>query len=284
MKKVITYNPNDNTIMGIISSLKVVDDNLIIWDTKNKPIYDMIDEIKPELMFLDSQQITPIILEALNNNKDIKVVLFGLSYYQQINPTLILLNDDISKSVMTQFQKNGCPYYIIKKAANIAQYTNGQVIDSYFSDILYLSVDNPQQNPHILEILISLSKQKYRLKICGQYPILLSSYLGRTTIKDMTNLMLSTKIGIDFDGSMLYNYIANGVFCISSVKNEYMPCFNHRGSLEDTLAHFLNDQSLRDDWTIPAQKKVLSEHTYFHRLKDILQILELNDLADKCDK
>jgi len=280
MKIVISYNPNDDMICGIMAALKRVDDSLIIWDMRTKPVYDMIDEIQPDLLLLDSQQITPTILRALEENKNISVVLFGLSYYQQVKPLMMCLPYNTPQILFKRLDEEKILYYLINPAANIAQYTGGEYDDRYQSDILYLSVDN---KPH-MTILTNLSIQKYKFKICGRVPINLNNYLGQTTFKDMTSLIKSTKIGIDFNCSMLYNYIANGILCLSDTKNDYYPHFTSFGYLVELIEKYLYDEDKRQDMIQTAQKEVLRQHTYFNRLKDILFKLQIYPLANECDK
>ena len=279
MNIVISHNPINNVIAGISATLQKIasKDNKIkthIWDVKNKPVYDMMDEINPDIIFMDANQVTQTFITAIEDRPPKHLIMFGISYFQQLNPSLICLPTNIPDKIKSHIDKERLSYLEIELAANIAQYYGGSFSKKLQSDILYISNIDTQHRPDIQQCLTEIYKTDlYSLKIVGRHPVALPAYLGMTSIKNELDLMKSAKIVIDFDGSMLYNYIVNGVPCISNKTNAYYPKFEHANDIMKLVAQ---NCSIVDE----EIQKAISTDTYFHTLGKIFYELNLDDLAN----
>ncbi len=280
MNIVISYDSNDMMINGLCAALKVIYPNTVAWIPNKKPVYDMIDEIQPDLIFIGSKYINNSFISAVNNNnkdaKRIDIVVFGISHFDKINPRLICLPDNVPDTILKHI--DNYKYIKISPAANVVQYWNGKHEEKYQSDILYIS-DTQAIDEEIIHTL-SIIRQHYQLKICGKYKVALPEYIGQTTYKEESNFMASTKIAIDFNQSMLLNYGANRVFSLSNTTNLYFPKFTLKEILLQ-LNKYMNLAVSRETISNNSYKNILKHHTYFHRLSDILNILQLSDLAQQ---
>lgn len=263
MKTVITYNPNNDIVAGIAASLKYRDPQTVLWDVFHKPISDMFDELHPDILFLDSLVITSDILKVAKNYPDLKIVMFGSSYYRYIEPSVICLSEFIQQKTIDELDKANINHITIKRVANTAQYSNGKYNKDYESDILYLSTTKNGTNYSIIE---KLSYTDYTIKICGNYAVYFSCYLGPASFREMSDLMKSTKLAIDFNGVMLYNYIANGVFCLSDTPNPFMPSFSSFEELQKLIYEYLPASNKKQSIIDKAQSTVVKQYTYFNYL------------------
>ena len=272
MKIITTHHPEHTTFNGIVAALTSVEKDTMIWLPQYKPPYDMLDEMTPDFFFCTSGDLesNSILVNALIEY-NIKTVVFGLQQ-TSLKPILLCvgdLSDDIYNNIDT-------PVIKILSFANIVHYCDGQLKEKYTSDIFHLSNEIKDFNISVLDHII---KQDWSVKICGLQSVPFPQYLGNIGVKNVTNLMVSSKITIDFDDKIIWDAAFNKTFCLSGVKNELFPCCGSVDDFNDQIIHFLADDKHRQVYIKKAYKKA-KKNTCFHRLKDIGEKLGLTRLVD----
>ena len=280
MNIVISYNPDNIFIAGLTASLQATDDEIIAWLPEQKPVYDMIDEAHPDILFMDAKCVTRAAITAIQENPQIRLVLFGLSFFDKLKPELICLPDNIPDKIIENIDKEQLPYISLPLAANVAQYNRGQNKKEYHSDILYISNVDPTTNPLIMETLTAIHKEDLNLKICGKHKINLPEYLGRTTIQEECDFMASTNLAIDFDHYMLLNYIANKVTTYSN-KPYNLDSYTPPSFSSATDFMYLIEPAMINYNVVESQNTILKSHTYFHRLHTIFTKLDIQNMATR---
>ena len=243
-----------------------------------KPVFDMLDELKPDLFLCLSEDFNnPILGDALGEY-NVDTVVFGLGYpADKITPRLLCIDDQVSDTILENVT---VPYYKLKSAANIAQFNNGVIDTKYDSDILYIS--NCTLRTGILNILTELSNSDLKLKICGNQPVPLPEYIGYADCVNISNLLASATIALDFDGNIRMNAASNKTMCISNIDNTIFPSFDDN-DIKDVIEHYLTDSKHRKH-QINLAYKFAKENTYYHRLIDISMLLNWCDILNESQR
>ncbi len=246
--KILISHPFDNVSEGLAQVISSIGEDLVIWNI-NQPIYDILEQSKPDLIFSRSQHLTNTVINAL---KEYKVEFVNL--------------DELN----------------IEPAANLA-YHDIKYDEKYSTDIFYYSQNtSPEEMCYLQEII----NRQYQLKIIGN-KLPLSNYLGMGNVNDVIKFMKSCKIAIAFDIWTLYTYAANKVFCISNIENKLFPSFSQTSELTDLLNNCLEPThptatGLKKIDIKIAYNYIISNHTFFHKTYDIFQKLGHIEQADKC--
>ena len=276
MKIISTYHPEDSVFNGVISALATIEQNTILWMPQHKPAFDMLDEIKPDLLICTSSDFTQELVMALTEYQNINVVVFGLHYPASITPKLLCVNENVPEQILEHIK---VPFVQIKPAANVAQYNNGIRSDRYAADVFYLSNSLIEHNSTIIPTLGCVINNGFKTKICGNTPLPFPQYLGKVGIKNATNLIVSSKIVLDFNKSIMLDAAFNRAFCLSNVETNLYPSYSSNLDLHTKIVHFLADEKHKQSY-IKKAHKYAKNNTYFHRLNDICKELTLTNLAD----
>ncbi len=246
--KIVISHPFDNVSEGLAQVISSIGEDLVIWNI-NQPIYDLLEQSKPDLIFSRSQHLTNTVINAI---KEYKVQLVNLDEFN------------------------------IEPAANLT-YHNVEHNRKYATDIFYYSQNtSPEEMCYLQEII----NRQYQLKIIGN-KLPLSNYLGMGNVNDTVKFMKSCKIAITFDIWTLYTYAANKVFCLVGFDNELFPKFFKQDELTRLLDFYLNTSDIVSIVTLDKEVKdsynyIISNNTFFHRVHDIFQKLGHIEQADKC--
>jgi len=201
---------------------------------------------------------------------------------QDIPNIKLMCVDEKTPDKIIENAKQDIPCYKIKPAANIAQYNNCDYDESHKSDILYLSNINISKKPYIYQSLAELiSLEKYQIKVCGAAQIPIAEYIGVPTLQQSRKLLGSTKIALDFDKNILYDCAVSKTFCLSNVKQDIFP--SYQDNLTKQVEHFLNSKSgekHRRSFIEKAYKSTVENDTFFHRIHDMLNLVEEPELAE----
>ena len=251
MKILYLQNLDDDIVTGIGDTLSVLSSmssvSLIKYD-HNKPLYDLIDENKPDLCIggiLDVITVDDILEEC-----GISTIIIG--EFETNKPHHILVTD-------------------IPRAANTVRYKSTATSSNlkYQSDILYLS--HYPLNKTQRELLTQILGLNYKVKICGNIKLPIPEYLGKTTPEVERELISATKLGIDFHGHMWRNYLINDKVCLMS------PSIDD----EDDISQLhLNIDNIKKYLDSSPAKLWLGIHTYFHRSADIFTKLDCQKIVD----
>lgn len=252
-----------------------------MWVPTHKPVFDMLEEIKPEWIICPSNMLTPIFIDAIKEY-NVNLILLGLCEQDTPNVRLVCVDENTPDKIVEN-SKQDIPCYKIKPAANIAQYNDCNYDDKYKSDILYFSNVDISKKPHIYYSLSELiSLEKYQIKICGTTKIPLAEYIGVPTLQQSRALLGSTKIALDFDRNIIYDCASSKTFCLSNIKQDMFP--SYQDNLVKQVEHFLSDKAgekHRKSFTEKAYKNTIENNTFFHRIHDMLNLVDESTLAQR---
>lgn len=267
-KRIITIHSDSYPMNGISSTAFYLDTiydefKVINWNPSVKPVFDMFEEMKPDLLITDAE-LTPNLKSALTEF-DTKLIICGKFVPHELEPDLVCFPIDVSNVMLKHID---LPYEVVKPAVNLAKFRHGKQQADKQTDVLFFaSTAQPSQDEiDILEILSSL---KLRFKIIGhKRPFL--QYVGRTDTVETSDFFASSKITIDVNNSSLFDIAAQGGFVISNVANELYP---ETSSIEEGIEYWLDKDKDRIKIGKSAKKKVVKDDTYFHRMATIFSKL-----------
>ncbi len=193
--------------------------------------------------------------------------------------------------ILGGFKQLGIKPVGIMNAADPIMYLGGKHRQEYDSDVSIISGYWPYKARNLDRFLGSLSvfPSKYKLKIFGNGAWNHQYYLGQVEEKDSKDVFASAKICPNI--SEPHSYIMNdltersfkvicaGGFCIHDnavgieevfTKTE-VPRFSNFDEFYSLIEKFVKDSRLRNVKKNLAFKKVMSGHTYFHRVAQMFK-------------
>lgn len=258
-------------LRGIASTLKTLEENcdleLFIWNT-NKPLMDVLDEVKPDLVFLYQNQAN-ITLELAAQDFQFDYMVFSASPLQLKKQPIAYITDQKYINDFINYQKNTL---MVKPSANVAQIHNGQESDILRGDICVFNNDIQVGMEH-LKILEWLTV-KYNTKIFGPQKIPLPQYLGDFTIFERADALSSNKVCIDlgnFD-CLDASYLKTAPVVLNGVHTLYKN-FKSIKQLEEILDPLINDTKDRNQYCSSVYENVLNGQTFYHRVAEIFSMV-----------
>lgn len=256
--------------------LTAIGEDVLVWDDERKPVFDMLEESKPDFLFLHQHNITEPLIMALEDYPDIKTILYGVhlpNFMENAPPVAICCPAATPDKIMSNIE--GVPVMRMDDAANIAQLNGGYYVDKMKSDVLYLS-NLPVEKRNYIPGCINgiLANTELSVKCTGVTPFPSAMFVGRVDIPQMLNFMASTKVAIDFDFDMFYDLVANRVFTITNMAQDLMPTFDTEVEMLELVNRYLNNEKMRRKMTKKAYKAVMDRDTYFHRVGKLADLID----------
>lgn len=185
--------------LGIARGFAACGHNTTIWQIKNKSSYDVFDELKPDLLWLQAYNITDSLLQCIKENPGLRLVI-RLSDSSKFNDELdiqkypVLRASEQEQRYMDEIQKlpnplvcqiHHHPDYIeqthgrwIEKGFNVVSfmnfadlfdYSNGQYNEKFSSDLSWIGGYWPYKSRNLDKFLKPLlsPKENYNIKIFG---------------------------------------------------------------------------------------------------------------------
>jgi hypothetical protein len=273
--KIVATHHLDEQFIGIASTLTSMQSKFFFWQKEVKPTLDMFDELKPDVLICRTVDLDQTVLMALTEYPKTKLVIFGINAQTRIAPSLICYPENLSDERIQKLNPGNIPYLKFRQAANLAKYNRGKHIETYSSDILYMSDIPDISHTLIPNVIFSLLDRK--LKIVGDVSMGgVAEYLGAVDSKVASDMMASTTLAIDFLNKHYLDYAVNKVFTISSEKNDIVPMFTEESYLQD-IDKYLSSDKLRNKYVKQAFDHTINGHTYFHRVKEIFDAIGLGN-------
>lgn len=267
---------------GLTASLSLVS-NMRLWFKEKKPVFDMFDEIGPDILICQDSDIDDSIIQALKEYQDTKLILIGSHIPEGLIPDILCVPFelmDFQKKLLTET----VPHVIILvNHANIAQYRKGNYNPKFESDILYLTTNIEENNLDTIEKLLHPNKD-YKVKICGINNIATPEYLGQINISQACDLMASTKICMDFNGHITKDAATNKTFCLSNFENDLFPYYDGVEDMFKKIDKFLKNEKKRKQIVKKAYKTVIEDDTYLHKTIEIFEQLGFDNQARETEE
>ena len=258
-------------ITGLSSALKTLEDTcdieVFIWKAE-KPLMDIIDEIKPDLIFLYQHQ-TNITLDLAAETLNFDYITFSATPIQLNKKPIAYITDQEHISNFINYQKNTL---VVKPSANVAQIHNGKVADMFKSEISVFNNDIQLGLEH-LKILQWLSA-KYNTKLFGPEKIAMPQYLGSTDIFERADAIKSSLVSIDLGNfsclDIAYLQVAPVVL---NGSNELYRNFKSIKKLENIIDTLLSKNQERKEYCDSVYQDVINGKTFYHRIAEIFQVI-----------
>jgi len=197
--------------------------------------------------------------------------------------------------------KAGFKVYDQLNAADIFEYSTGTVRPEFVSDITFVGGYWPYKAKTFDKYLIPICKlNEHRIKIFGNSVWPVHQYCGSLDNSLVKDALRSAKIcpslhephGQDFGydiNERPFKLLSNKCFVVSDYVEGLVQIFNqdemvfcrNPSDFKDSIYHFIKYPDERLPYIIRGFKKVINEHTYFHRVIDIFNRLNLPEQADK---
>lgn len=251
-----------NMVIGWKAACEAAGYEFVLWDEKQKPAFDVFDEINPDVFIKTSP-------------------LFSRGTHRAL-----LSRGKSTKTIDGTEWLPGFDYLNLRP---------GQYRPNLLSEILCIG-NYRTDNAHLLEEFVFPLSAKYKLKVLGNKRWPIPEYLGSAPLNMIPDLIASTKICINVSSGgiapeRLFQYLGVGAIVVSNndhgmrAKNphhsgESLPCLEvekeAKGFIEtvDYLVNEAKTHTSGSHWmaqAIRGQNEVRRHHTYSHRMADMFQ-------------
>ena len=181
--------------VGIASSLSLVPEfGITMWDPNAKPIMDMFDEAKPDILMVRSDILKEEAFKiGLSRYPNVVSICLGEVSKPLVSPNLI-----INKKNNDKF-----PTIIFDGGVMLGKIGRPSVKEDLMSEVLCFTdyIEGNEEQVGILEFLCST----YNVKIFGKVHVNVPNYLGIASDQVKADALMSTKVYVCLDGSSFYD-------------------------------------------------------------------------------
>lgn len=267
-------------LKGIASTLKTLESccdlELFIWNSE-KPLMDVLDEVKPDIVIVYQHQA--------NIALDIAAESFNFNYIALTSSPLQLKKQPIAYITDKKYTANFLNYQnntlTVKPSANVAQIHNGHVSEILHSDICIFNNDIRLGREHstIFEWLVT----NYNTKIFGPQKVECLQYLGDVNIFERADAIASSKVCIDLGNfACLDSSYLKVAPIVLNGDNPLYKNFKSIKQLEEAVTHIIDHTKDRNKYCNAIYKDVLKNKTFYHRIADIFTVIGDHTRAKQC--
>ena len=247
-------------------------------DSKTHPIVKVANEEKQNIEFLKKQINKPDLM-------------------------FLHLTDKFVQPVIGKWETElGINVLGMPTAADIFVYNKGTVKPEYQCDIAYIGGYWQYKSRNLDKYIMPLCQYpfKYKTKIFGYSKWSCLNYLGSVKLEEQKDIFASTTIcpniheshSVDYGFDVverIFKIPASNGFVISDKVEEVcslfnsdeIPTFSTYNEFIELIEYFLKNPNKRYSYITKTKNKVLLHHTYFHRIRNLLNKLELKKEADQ---
>lgn len=203
------------------------------------------------------------------------------------------------------WKETGVPYHGILNAADTFMYTGGTRREEFACDVGFVGGYWPYKARNLDRFILPLCHPSagLKVKIFGNQPWSVAQYLGMLKDEQTKDLFVSAKVcpNVSEPHSTEFGYdiverpfkvAAAGGFCISDYvegmndifAEDEMPMFKTPSEFADAIRFYAQSPELRQEIAERAKRKVLTRHTYFHRVTEMFVALGMLEEAERCGK
>jgi|TARA_R110000824_G_scaffold398670_1_gene602988 hypothetical protein len=265
------FNRSDSPVFnGLCSSLECCSDiETLIWDSATKPIMDMFDETKLDILFCEGN-ISPRELHiARTHYPNVAVVLMADSDLQQFGPNLVLTFDEIKDF----------PTVRPSVCANVAQLNRGTKREKLASEVAIFS-DRLEIDARVGAI-IDFVCNSYKTKVFGATKIQVPNYLGMIDNNMKADAICSSKVVLDLGQETWKDTCSLGAvpLVLSEEDIPNIGTFTDIASLKKEI-----DKALAEDKDTGVLKMMVYNKTYFDLASEILSFFGANQYVEELQK
>ena len=249
-----------------------------LWNSDEKPVIDVFDEIHPDLVFLHESQLS----EAFNivcKEFNFDYVLVGSRDYPKIpkKPAALITSENFMHNFTNQDN-----VMTLLPAAKVTEIHAAQKLEELESEVLIITGVVPHTEP-VLDSMRSLC-HTYRTKVIGEAPVPIPNYLGKVSMFERANFIKSTKVLVDF-GS--YDYLDAAYLKIPAILGQpplpglgEVKTFSDIPTLMAQVERLLVDEKSAQEYSTNISTHVRDNHTYYHRCSQIFTAIGKDDISN----
>ena len=203
------------------------------------------------------------------------------------------------KSTHGYWMEHGIPVLPNMLAADIFDYTDGKHLPEFDCDLCFIGGYWEYKAQNLDRYILKLCENyKYRIKIFGNAHWPVAQYCGPISTNLVKHALASATIcpqihephsnvfGFDMS-ERTFKLLANKCFCISDyvagldmLFGDDIVLVKTPEEFQERIDYFLEHPEDRQGYINRGYEKVMTEHTYFHRARDIFQNLRLSEHAN----
>ena len=202
---------------------------------------------------------------------------------------------------MGGWDRQGIKSVGIMNAADTIDYPQGSPNPRFDCDLAFVGGYWPYKARNLDRFILPLCNGEYRVKLFGNQKWPVYQYGGLIDTPDVKDLFCSAKVcpNVSEPHSTTYGFdiierpfkvLAAGGFCVSDyvesavdrVFHGTLPSAREFEDFKAMIDHYIANPEEREKKRKEGQRVVLSEHTYFHRVAQMLTELSMDDEAAKC--
>lgn len=306
--------------LGLAKAFTYAGHEVIIWDLSKKSAFDAFDEFEPDVFLGQTYNLNEAIIKCIKQRPHMYIALRASDYGNKIDrtkypilyvrPDELRLVDSIRDSVSFlhihhhpnwinethgNWVKDGYSVKSIMNAADVFDYTGGKFDPKFATDICFIGGYWGYKSQTLSKWLLPLS---CKMKIFGNQSWPTEKYCGFLDTKYVKDALKSATIcpNISEPHSQDYGYdiierpfklLSNKCFMISDNVAGLVDLFpdqiyaDNPKHFEELVHFYLENPNFRDDHIETGYKKVIEQHTYFHRAADIMKYLVITTEANR---
>jgi hypothetical protein len=314
--------------LGLARAFTAADHEVILWEMGDKPVFDAFDELEPDLFIGQTYNANEQVIKAIKERPHLKVIMKGGDWGELsdgIGPEYGVLHatEKEKRAILDLHEETGLPNYIyihyhpsfVEKthgswaengipihpnmsASDVFDYTNGQKLPEFESDICFIGGYWEYKAQNLNKYILKLCEDyKYRIKIFGNSPWPVAQYCGfipnnlvkhalaSATICPQIHEPHSNVYGFDVI-ERIFKLLSNKCFCVSDyvagldmLFGDDVVMVKTPEEFKERIDYFLQNPEDRQGYIDRGYEAVMNEHTYFHRAADIFHHLGMNDEA-----
>lgn len=306
--------------------------DVAIWHINEKPVHDIFDEFNPDIFIFQSYNLNPSIIRAIEERPHLRCFMKAgewgpysdnippfyevLKANQQEMDNVLQLREktgqpefleiyyhpDWVEKTHENWIRNGIPVHSLLLGADIFDYTNGQELPEFKTDICFVGGYWPYKS-HVFDhyMLPLCGDPKLKIKIFGSNPWPVHQYCGFIQTEQTRHALASATIcpnlherhsqdfGYDIN-ERTFKLLSNRCFVISDhveglkklFNNDEIVMANNSAEFIELVNHYIQYPSERQPYIERGYKEVMTKHTYFHRCARMFELLNMPEQAQHC--
>lgn len=308
--------------LGLARAFTALGHDVVMWQKDQKATHDAFDELEPDLFIGQTYNLTDSIIEAIMERPHLKVICKAGDWGMDVNTDkykILMATEEEKDKVLKLKEQTGQPEFLyiyyhpdyisqthkgwidagisvhsIINACDVFDYTGGQILDEFKSDICFIGGYWNYKAIEIDQYLLPICN-KYHTKIFGNSPWPIYQYCGMIPNEYVKHAFASSLVcpnlnepharryGFDIN-ERPFKLAGNKSFIISSYveglekiypADEIIQAYEPE-EFHDLIEYYVKHPDERQSYIDKAFQRTMRDHTYFNRAKDILDNLSIN--------
>ena len=276
--KIIIPNTPVQVLHDIAQTTETIKDRanleIIIWDVQHKPIIDMFDELKPDIVMIHESQLDhafAIVCQEFEF-KYVVVAANPLPEWPKA-PSAIITEPSLVKN----FPR--LPVMQAVHLARLAQIQGGSYNPNMKSEVL-VDTTSVEMNPNLYDLLRFLTSN-YKTKIVGGTPVKSHHYLGAVNMFERADFIKSAQMVVDINSYTFWDasYLKVPSTTVAPNAPSHVLQFQNLDILKHNIESILSNPLIRAKYTGMCYKETLKENTFHHFAAKLFQTIKEPSVA-----